>query len=86
MLLNTNLLLKGVQEPLGLDFGGSGLDFRRFLDDFWSFLAYFGMFSAALAGGAEWVWLTLSMFSVALAGGATPAQTLPILNGLVGLL
>ena len=22
--------------------GGSGLDFRRFLDDFWSFLAYFG--------------------------------------------
>ena len=58
-----------------------------------------GMFPLVLAGGDSlgwmledfWMffgtsWLTLSMFSVALAGGATPPQTPPILNGLVGLL
>ena len=32
--------------------GGSGLDFRRFLDDFWSFLAYFGhVFGRSCWGG-----------------------------------
>ena len=50
--LDTNLLLKTVQEPLGLDFGGGQ---GSIFDDFWmifeaSWLTL-GMFSAALAGG-----------------------------------
>ena len=53
-VLDTNLLLKTVQEPLGLDFwGGQGSIF----DDFWMIFGTswltLAMFSAALAGGAS---------------------------------
>ena len=40
--LNTNLLLKAVQEPSGLDFLRVRVRFSMILDDFSSFLAYFG--------------------------------------------
>ena len=41
--LNTNLLLKTVQEPLGLDlWGGQDSIFDDFWMIFWNFLAYFG--------------------------------------------
>ena len=50
--LNTNLLLKGVQEPLGLDFGGGQ---GSIFDDFWIFLAYFGH----VFGCSFWSWFSL---------------------------
>ena len=40
--LNTICLQNIVLDGFGIDFKGSGLDFLRFLDDFSSFLAYFG--------------------------------------------
>ena len=61
MVLDTNLLLKTVQEPLGLDFwGGQGSIF----DDFWMLLGTswltLGMFSAALSClGFRCSWLGL---------------------------
>ena len=59
--LDTNLLLKTVQEPLGLDFGGGQ---ASIFDDFWMIFGTswltLGMFSAALSClGFRCSWLGL---------------------------
>ena len=52
--------------------GGSGLDFRRFLDDFWNFLAYFGhVFGFLKVSGLLWACLRPTPKTL---GGGTPPR------------